>query len=519
MSADVTSAGRRLRNVVSNWGGSFYAVLVAYFLSPYLVRHLGDADYGLWSVVSSLTGYLGLLDFGVRQAVTRYVARHYANGDSPQISRVVSSALAIFAASGALAIVISATVAWTAVGRLHISPAQEATAQVVLLIAGCTVAVSLISGVFGGVLAGLQRFDLINVLEFVAMTVRALLAVLIIEQGGGLIGLAWVLLATAASVLVANLLLVRSLLPALALHVGRIDRPTLRAIAFFGLAAFVLQASNYLTTYTSTIVVAANLPIDQVTFFAIASSLIGYARLVSGGITTTLTPMASQAEASGGSAAVRRLVVDGARYASAVMLPVSVTLLLRGGTFVGLWMGPSYAMPVGRVLTVLTVIALITPAVSAAWAVMFGIGKHRGLIPACVAEAVTSLGLSIVLIRYFGLVGVAWGMAVPALVLAVVFWPWYVRRTTGASIREYVLSGWLRPFVAIVPFAAVSAVIERWWIPSGMIEFFLQVGCAVPVAALALWFVCVNRDDRVRVIGAIRRKLSATADPSIAIQL
>lgn len=89
----------RIRNVLANWGTYVFATALAFFLSPYVVQHLGDAGYGVWTLVGSLTGYLGLLDFGVRQAVTRYVARAFARDDSGEASRVMSSAAAMFAAS------------------------------------------------------------------------------------------------------------------------------------------------------------------------------------------------------------------------------------------------------------------------------------------------------------------------------------------------------------------------------------------------------------------------------------
>ncbi len=53
---------RVIRNVASNWGAYVLAMGVNFFLSPYVVRHLGNTGYGVWTLILSLTGYLGLLD-------------------------------------------------------------------------------------------------------------------------------------------------------------------------------------------------------------------------------------------------------------------------------------------------------------------------------------------------------------------------------------------------------------------------------------------------------------------------
>jgi len=46
-----------------------------------VVWQLGNAGYGVWSVLTSLTGYLSRLDLGVRGAVTRDIASFHTHAD------------------------------------------------------------------------------------------------------------------------------------------------------------------------------------------------------------------------------------------------------------------------------------------------------------------------------------------------------------------------------------------------------------------------------------------------------
>jgi len=51
---------RIIRNVLSNWAGYSITTVVAFFISPFVVHTLGNMGYGIWVLVGSLTGYLGI---------------------------------------------------------------------------------------------------------------------------------------------------------------------------------------------------------------------------------------------------------------------------------------------------------------------------------------------------------------------------------------------------------------------------------------------------------------------------
>src|SRR5271170_1204472 len=109
-----------VRNVFSNWGSYILAMGINFFLSPYVVHHLGNTGYGVWTVTLSLTGYLGLLDLGVRGAVTRYVAKFHTETDHGKASNLASSAMVIFATAGLAAILVSFLLAAFVVQRMKI---------------------------------------------------------------------------------------------------------------------------------------------------------------------------------------------------------------------------------------------------------------------------------------------------------------------------------------------------------------------------------------------------------------
>ena len=45
-----------LKNVGSSWSALATNVLVGIFMSPFIVHRLGDAAYGIWVLIFSVTG-------------------------------------------------------------------------------------------------------------------------------------------------------------------------------------------------------------------------------------------------------------------------------------------------------------------------------------------------------------------------------------------------------------------------------------------------------------------------------
>ena len=503
----LTGLSRVLKNVLMNWAGYLATILIGFFLSPFVVHHLGNALYGVWSLIVSLTGYLGLLDLGVRGAVTRYVARFHTQGSDVDSSKIISSALAVFTVAGLLATAISIGLAFFVVDRLRIPHELLFSARVVVCLAGITVASSLVGGVFGGVVAGLQRFELTNAAETGVSVGRAISIVLALRWGKGIITLGILQLLFSVAAGLVNLWISFKLYPKLQIGISRLSREHLRMIFSFGIYSFLLQAFVYLILYTDAVVIAAFLPVTMVTFFAIAENLISYSRRLVGGMSMPMTPLASQLEARGDHAELRQVIVNWSRYATSLGLAIGITFLIRGSTFIGLWMGPAYTSLSGRVLSVLTIGLISMASFSVPWAVSFGLERHRTLVPVYLIVAVANVGLSIALIKPLGIVGVAWGTVVPELLVAVFFWPWYLQKILRIPAWQFITQVWGRALGPMLPFALCTYGIERTWSARNVYVFFGQVGLAMLVGLCGFWFACVSKEDRRSYLGSLKTLL------------
>lgn len=482
-------------NVLWNWGTFLFTVATTFVLSPYVVKSLGNTTYGLWVLLGSLVGYLGLLDFGVRGAVTKYVARLHADADNEQAGRLTSTALRIFSLMGLAAILVTVVLATVIIHRFNITPAETATARLVLTIGGLTVATALVGGVYGGVVIGLQRFDLNGMLEIGVGVIRVAGIYFALKLGFGILALAVIQLGVSAARTAGLFWYARRLYPELQVRFTTWDTVAFRQIFSFSAYATLLLFSSSLILYSDSVVIGAFLPIGLITYFAIAGNLIDYTRSLVRGISTTLTPRTSALEARDPHA-VSGVILRAARLSTLLILPIAVTFLLRGSRFINIWMGPAYGHEAGRILGILTVSLLFSAATQVTLSALMGLSRHKEYAPFNIAEAVINLGLSIYWVRLFGIAGVALGTLVPSLVSSVVVMPWYVHRHAGVPPAKYALNAWVRPFAAIVPFAVGTALIDHYWVARGLVSYFAGVVAVLPLALAGAWWLAFDDADR-----------------------
>lgn len=486
------------RNAAANWFAFLFTAVVGFFLSPYVVDHLGPTKYGVWTLIGGLVGYLGLLDLGIRQAVNRFIAKHFAAGEHEESSLIVSAALRLFGILGVAAIVLSCTLAALAPSLFNIPPELVEDARTIIVLGGVTIAFSLVSGVFGGVLTGLERFDIYNVLEIFVTSARTAATVLALHEGYGLVMLAAIGLASALLNFGILWVAMNRLYGDLRVRLSGPLGSHIRTILAFSASLTVLYAVSRIIFYSDALVIGAFLPIEAVTFFAIAGSLSQYAKEMARSLSYVMTPRVS-ALTSVGESRVGELIVAVARLATLASVPVAITFLLRGESFIGLWMGSAYGPLSGQVLRVLAIVVWLDASRSVIIASLTGMAQQRQVIPGIVIEAALNLALSLALVHSLGIVGVALGTLIPNVIVGMAYLPHRLRRATGAPLLHYYRQVILLPLVTCIPFAIATYAFERLAPATNLFWFFLQVAAVLPLVPAAAWFLCLSGEEKDRV--------------------
>ncbi|MFI5248260.1 MAG: oligosaccharide flippase family protein, partial [Nitrospirales bacterium] len=381
------STQETMRGIATNWVALALSFVVTFFLSPFVVHHLGNTAYGVWTLVVSVTSYMRLLDLGLRGAVTRFVARDQAKGNHEGASQMVSAALWLRQWIGLLILVLSIILAAGINHFFNVPHEMRTAASQAIIVSGLTVVATLLSGVFAGVLAAMHRFDAISGVSVLQIIMRALGVVWLLRSGHGILALAVLELVIAV---VPNLLLVWNcfrIYPELRVSLRFPRQNALREIWTHTSYIIVIHICGQIIYYTDNIVVGSCISVAAVTLFAIGGSIAEYLRQILGSITPTFMPLASRFDATGDRDQLRRLLIQGTRLALLAVLPVQMALLIRGRSFIGLWMGQQYGQVSGVVLQILLVGQIFAAANSTGHNIVLGLGKFGKAAKWGIAEA------------------------------------------------------------------------------------------------------------------------------------
>jgi O-antigen/teichoic acid export membrane protein len=481
------------RNVGSSWFALGVNVAVGFFLSPYIIHHLGDDAFGLWVLIFSITGYYGLFDLGIRSSIVRYVATYSARHDHTELNRLISTAIVTYSGIGAVAFLITLTGSYYLDSIFRVAPDFLRTARLLFLLVGSAIALGFPMGVFGGILEGLQRFHLLNFTSISATVLRALLIVVALRHGYGLLAVA---LATVLMPLVSgliNAIVVFRILP-LRIRLANMSRESLRRIATYSSSTFIIIVAARLRFKTDAVVIGTFVSSAAITYFTIGSRLVDYAGEVVNGLAQVFVPMASKSDATGDLAGLRKIFVAGNRACALIIFPMAVILIILGKSVIQVWVGARYIATSYPVLLVLVVPTTLMLAQSASGRVLFGMAKHKTLAIVTLLEGSSNLLLSIFLVRRFGVLGDAVGTAIPLLCTTLFFLPRHLCRVLQLRLGVYLREAFLLPLLLCLPLTAVLLLLRHWFFAHNYFQLASQLAAGSTVYGLGLlWAVWTRK--------------------------
>lgn len=505
-----TSRTRLLRGLASSWLGLAIGIAISFFLSPFVVNKLGAAWYGVWAVAGQFTGFLFLLDFGVRESVIRYTSKYAARNHGPQLNRVLSTAVLLYGGITTLALVATAILVWGMPFWFDLEPQYWRDARIAMAFTGATIAVTFLFNVYTGVIMGLRKWELVSVVGIGLNILRALLIVLFLWQGYGIVALAAIQFTITILQGLIQALMSRSMLRGrgLPFHVEWLPWRRFRAFAkqLFGYGFYVIvnNVGEKLIAMTDAIIVGIFLPIASVAYYAIAGTLVGHLRHLFGSAAMMFNPLASHLHALGQRKAVNDAFMFGMKINIIIGLPVTLVFVVLGRHFIALWMGQEFAAPAAQVLTILAITAILSSPQFLISSVLYGLSRHRIIAVLRIIEGVVNLGLSIVLVQLIGLPGVALGTAIPSIIIVMFVLPVLSRRAIGIDLTRFYIEGYLRPLLAIVPMAALAYWVRVSFPAANLWIFFGQVALLCLVYLPCAFGLILNANERLQLVKKLR---------------
>lgn len=146
--------------------GTVVPLLAALFSIPPLIDALGTVRFGVLSIAWILVGYFSFFDLGLGRAMTQLVAKKIGSHEEAEVPSVIRSGIAAMAVLGLVGgLVVAALSPWLVAHSLSIPEHMSEEALGGLLLLAASIPLVIITTGMRGVLEGLKRFDLVNVIR------------------------------------------------------------------------------------------------------------------------------------------------------------------------------------------------------------------------------------------------------------------------------------------------------------------------------------------------------------------
>lgn len=480
-------------------------LLIGIFMLPFNVAHLGQSAYGLWILVASITVYFSMFDLGFGMANVRFAAKYRAQGDARALNETTSTIFCLFAAMGLLTFLAALAIAFNLQRFFPLNADQLRTGRIVFLFISAYVALGFPFSVFGGIVNGFQRQYLNGAVAFVTAITVAGVNIAVLLAGYGLPELVASTTIVRMLSYVAYALNAYRVFPALRIRPSYFNRDRLREVTGFSFFILIIDLANKLNYSTDAIVIGAFMGTAAVAVWAVAQRLIEIVQRITDQLNAVLFPVVVDSSTVERVDKLQKILIQGMRLSLAMVVPLATVLGLTARPVVMVWVGPNFEGSV-NVIYVLSIVVALRVGNATSTVILKGAGLHKLLAFSNLSMAVSNLVLSVVLVRWYGLIGVAIGTLIPMVVFSLfVVFPAACRRVELSRWTVFRESIWpaLWPGIVMAGFVLVTRGRAAGSLSLLLVQAMLA---ALIYAALFLRFA-ISRTERDWYFNKVREVL------------
>ena len=135
-------------------------IAVGLVYTPYMLRTMGQSEYGLYSLVASVISYLTVLDLGFGNAIVRYTAKFRAEGKQTEQYEMFGMFLVIYTIIGVISLIAGLGIYFN-VDNLFAESMTDAEldkARIMLLLLSANMAITFPLSVYGSIITAYEKF-------------------------------------------------------------------------------------------------------------------------------------------------------------------------------------------------------------------------------------------------------------------------------------------------------------------------------------------------------------------------
>lgn len=489
------SKNRKLGAVLS-YVSIIVSTLISLVYTPFMIRSLGQSEYGLYSLISSVIGYLTLLDLGFGNAIVVYTVKYRAQKKFEEEKKLHGMFFIIFCIIGLIA-GIGGLILYFNVNNLFgntMNSLELHKAKIMMLILTFNLVISFIFSIYGCILNAYEKFVYQKVISILNTILRPIIMIPLLFLGYKSITMVVVITVLNILVLLSNYLYCRNKLN-IRIKFSGFDKTIFKTILGYSIWLFLCS-----------IVDKANWSVDQfilgtvsgtiaVSVYSVASTLNQLFLNLSTAISGVLLPKISGMVAK----KVEPEVLTGemikvGRIQYYIMFLVCTVLVFVGRNFIIWWAGSEYED--AYYVALILIIPLCFPLIqNLGLSIMQAMNRYKFKAVSTFIMALFNIAMSYFLAKSYGPVGTAIGTAAALIVCNIILINIYYYKVIKLDVIKF----WKDILIMTIKFipSIIFILMLMYFIKlDGIIGVIVYGGLYTGIYCLNAYFIVMNEYEK-----------------------
>lgn len=336
-------------------------IAVGLLYTPYMLRMMGQSEYGLYSLVASVIAYLTVLDLGLGNAVVRYTAKYRAEGKTKEqyemfgMFIILYTIISVVALAGGIGLYLNVD---TMFGDT-MTEIELTKARIMMLILVFNLVFTFPMSIFGSIMIAYERFIFPKVINLIRILLNTVIMIALLELGYKAI--AMVILQTVFNILtlIINFLYCKYKLQ-IKIMFARFQWGFLREVALYSFWILLNVIMDKVYWSTGQFILGIVSGTAAIAVFAVAIQLQSMYMHFSTAISSVFLPkVTGMVTIRNSDKEISDLFIKTGRIQNIVMAMILFGFISFGRPFVTLWAGPEYSD--AYIITCLFFISLYIP--------------------------------------------------------------------------------------------------------------------------------------------------------------
>lgn len=467
-------------------------IVVGLIYTPFMLKHMGQSEYGLYSLASSVVGYLTILDFGFGNAIIRYTAKYRALDKKEEEYRLYGMFFVIYIVIAVMAviggIILYENIQGIFSGSLTFAEIKRMKIIMALLI--FNLAISFPFGIFGSIITAYEDFIFIKLVSIIRTILYPLIMTPLLLIGYKAIGMVVVITGLNILCFVCNIVYCFCKI-GIRMKFGAFDLSLLKEIIVYSFYIFLNIIMDKINWSTDQFILGIVRGTGAVAVYSIAAQLntyyLSFSTVISGVFLPRLTIMVTKGSSDRD---LSDLFIKVGRIQYIMMAFVMSGFILFGQNFINAWAGKSYAgaYPIALFLMIPVTVPLIQ---NLGISILQAQNRQRFRSIVYFLIAVINILVSIWLGRIFGGAGCAAGTAIALILGQIITMNIYYHKQIHMDIPRF----WKEIARMTIPVAAaaVFGVGVCYLLPyEGYFWLFVKIALYSAAYIPCMWFWGMN---------------------------